>query len=1098
MRKIFFLFTFLAMLGMQVMAQRQITGTVTNADDGSTIPGVSVFAKGTTAGTVTDLNGKFTLTVPAEAKVLTFSFVGMVTQEVAIGSESVINVNLKTASTALEGVVVTALGVTREKKALGYAVQDVKGDELTKARETNVVNSLSGRVAGLQVTGASGNMGGSSRVLIRGVNSVSGNNNPLFVVDGIPFDNSDFNTVNTARGAGGYDYGNMAQDINSDDIESISVLKGGAAAALYGSRAANGVILITTKKGKMGKGKKTLGISLNSGVSFEKVAVLPNYQNLYGGGSEFDSENGFEQVEINGTTYNVPDYGTDESWGPKYNANIQYLPFWSLYDWEEIGKPADQQLATAPWVAPENDVDSFFETGVTFTNNVALTGSDENGQFRMSYTNVSGSGYMPNSKLRRNTFNMNGSRKFSKFLEGFATANYVKSYALGRAEVGYGDNNVMQKFNQWGQRQLDMKSLEKYRNADGTMRTWNRIGWNNPAPHYSDNPYWTRYMNAPEDQRDRFFGNAGVSLTLLDWLKLTGKYNFDTYTFRAQEHVAVGSQAQTYYSEDVRQVTETNAEFLFQADKQLNELFRLNATFGGNRMFRTTHRNYGTTQGGLAVPDFYNINNTKAPPLVIDNTFKKAINSLYGSASLGYKGMLFLDMTLRNDWSSTLPTDNRSYLYPSVTGSFVFSEMPALEKYEWLSFGKVRAGWAKAGNDTDPYSLLNGFDNYSIFDTDIRYSVSNTLNNPTLKPESTTSFEIGTELKFFNNRLGIDFTYYSNKTTDQLLALQVSGTSGYQYVYKNAGEMTNKGIELMLTGTPLVIGDFKWDVIVNFAKNNNEMVSLAEGVETYRIGTGPFIATIEARVGEPYGQIYGTDFVYDANGNKVIGTNGRYLKTSKVVPLGSVLPDWNAGITNAFSWKGFDASVLIDIQHGGKIFSTTNMWGMYSGILEESAGTNHLGNNIRDEIVQNEDGTYASNSGGVLLEGVIGKLDADGNVVYLNADGTVADGPVQNAKMISGGRYSWDHYSGPAAQNVFDASYIKLREVRIGYTIPNKYTGPVQNLRVSVYARNLAIWGQDNPHIDPETTSSSGNIQGIEGGALPSLRTIGFNLSCNL
>lgn len=1097
MRKIFFLLSFLAMLGMQVMAQRQITGTVTSADDGSSIPGVSVFAKGTTAGTVTDLNGKYNLTVPAEAKVLTFSFVGMVAQEITIGGESVINVSLKTASTALEGVVVTALGITREKKALGYSVQDIKGDELTKARETNVINSLSGRVAGLQVTGASGSMGGSTRVLIRGVNSVSGNNNPLFVVDGIPFDNSDFNTTNTARGAGGYDYGNMAQDINSDDIESMSVLKGPSAAALYGSRAANGVILITTKKGKSGKGKKTFGVSLNSGVAFEKVAVLPNYQNLYGGGSEFDTENGFGQQEINGKVYNIPDYATDESWGPKYDPNIQYLPFWSLYDWEEAGKPAGD-LATAPWIAPENDVESFFETGVTFTNNVALTGSDENGQFRMSYTNVTGSGYMPNSKLHRNTFNMSGNRKLAKFIEGFATANYVKSYALGRGEVGYGDNNVMQKFNQWGQRQLDMKSLEKYRNADGMMRTWNRRSWDDPNPNYSDNPYWTRYMNAPEDQRDRFFGNAGVVLTLLDWLKLTGKYNLDTYTFRAQEHVAMGSQAQTYYSEDVRQITETNAEFLFQAEKQLNELFRLNATFGGNRMNRTTHRNYGTTQGGMVLPDYYNINNSAAPPSVTDNTFLKSINSLYGSASLGYKGMLFLDATIRNDWSSTLPIDNQSYLYPSVTGSFVFTELPQMEKYTWFSFGKVRAGWAQVGNDTDPYSIANAYDNFANFGGDIRYSVPATLNNSTLKPESTSSFEIGTELKFFNNRLGFDFTYYSNKTTDQILAVQVSGTSGYQFAYKNAGVMTNKGIELMVTATPLVINDFKWDLTVNFAKNTNEMVELAEGVETYRIGTGPFIATVEAKVGEPYGQIYGTDFVYDAGGNKVIGANGRYLKTPKVVALGSVLPDWNAGITNSFSWKGFDASFLIDIQQGGKIFSTTNMWGMYSGILEESAGTNHLGNNIRDAIAMNEDGTYASTSGGILLEGVIGKLDAEGNVVYLNADGSVASGPVQNAKMINGSRYSWDHYSGPAAQNVFDASYIKLREVRIGYTIPSKYTGPVQNLRVSVYGRNLAIWGQDNPHIDPETTSSSGNIQGIEGGALPSLRTFGFNLSCNL
>lgn len=1102
MRKFSFLLAFLALLGMQVNAQRQLTGTVTSADDGSSIPGASVFVQGTTVGTVTDINGKFNLSVPTDAKVLIFSFVGMETKDVAIGSGNVYDVKLKAALTAIEGVVVTALGITREKKSLGYATQDVKGDELNQARQTNMVNALSGRVAGVQVTGSSGNMGGSSRVLIRGVNSLLGNNNPLYVVDGVPIDNSDYNTANTARGAGGYDYGNMAQDINSDDVESVSVLKGPSAAALYGSRAANGVILITTKKGKTSKTKQAIGVTVNSGITMENVAYLPKYQYLYGGGSIFEdpdpnvARDGFLVQEINGKQYLLPDYATDESWGPKYDANIQYLPAWSIYNWEEAGKPATD-LETTPWVAAANDVETFFKTSVGYTNNVALTGGNENNSFRLSYTNLTSTGYMPNSELDRNTLNFNGQSKFGSRLDAFVAVNYVKTNALGRPSTGYDDNNVMQKFNQWGQRQLDMKQLENYKSPDGTNRTWNRRAWDDPRPNYSDNPYWTRYENYQNDSRDRYYGNAGLTYKITDWLKVTSKYNMDSYTFRNEERVAVGSQALSSYLENVRQVTETNAEFLFLANKQLTENLSLNATFGGNRMHRMYQRNGGITDGGLVIPNFYNLGNSASTAISHDATTEKAINSLYGSATLGYKGMLYLDMSLRNDWSSTLPADKNSYLYPSATLSYVFTEMPSLNKLAWLNLGKVRFGASKVGNDTDPYVLATLYDNFSNFGSDIRYTMPSALNNANLKPESTVGWEIGTEMKFFNSRLGFDFTYYNKTTNDQIFNVPISAASGYLSAWVNAGKINNKGFELMITGTPLKFNDFQWDISVNFAKNTNEVVELMEGIESLRLGTGPFNVTVEARLGEAYGQLVGSNYVYDAAGNIVVDKAGRYLKTTAVESLGSVLPDWNAGINNSFKYKGFDLGFLIDIQQGGKIFSTTNMWGMYSGILEETAATNDLGNNIRDEVIKNEDGSYDPASGGLVLEGVYGKLNADGTVQYIDASGANVDAPITNSTRISAQRWAWDHYSRPAAQNVFDASYIKLREVRIGYTIPKQYTGPIANLRVSIYGRNLAMWGTDCQHIDPENTTSAGNVQGIEGGQLPSLRSYGFNLSFN-
>jgi outer membrane receptor protein involved in Fe transport len=652
----------------------------------------------------------------------------------------------------------------------------------------------------------------------------------------------------------------------------------------------------------------------------------------------------------------------------------------------------------------------------------------------------------------------------------------------GRSETGYGDVNPIERFNQWGQRQLDQWDAKSYQNPDGTQRSWNRGSMDDPAPVFSNNPYWDRYMNYQNDKRDRYYGNVGASWQIVSWLKLQGKFNLDNYSFVTEERVAIGSASQSFYRTQTRSNSELNAEFLFLVDKTFAKDWRLNATFGGNMMDRKYKLISGSTIGGLILPELYNLGNSLTNVAFNTQNWKR-INSLYGSVSLGWKSMLYLDITGRNDWSSTLPASKNSYFYPSVSLGWVFTELSGLKQAKWFTFGKIRGSWAQVGNDTDPYRTtlsynyftdVNGYPYH--FTPDGLYTLPTTLNNPNLKPEMTRSWEVGAELKFFDNRLGVDFTYYNKASKNQIIPVAVSGATGYSFQVLNAGKITNKGYEIFLSAVPVKVKNiFNWTITANFAQNKNQVVELYPGIDNLQLGTAPFLVTVNAIVGKEYGQIMGTDYVYDENGNKVVGKNGLYIN-SAVKPLGSVLPDWNMGIGNEFKLYGIDLRVLIDIQHGGKFFSTTRMWGTYTGILAGSAV---------DGMREN----------GVLVDGMVAKYDDKGNVVY-NADGTAqVTGP--NEKVV--GAYTWTNsqYSGPAMQNVLDASYIKLREVTLSYTIPNKLTGPIQNLKIGLFGRNLATWGTAMVGIDPETNTSSGNIQGIEGAGLPATRTFGFNIGFN-
>jgi TonB-linked SusC/RagA family outer membrane protein len=952
-------------------------------------------------------------------------------------------------------IVVTALGISREKKALGYSVTDVKGDELLKSRGglSNPVNALQGKVAGLQIASSSGLLGGSSKVLIRGNHSISGNNQPLFVIDGVPIEGGDYNSAETQRGAGGFDYGNLIQDINPDDIENISVLKGANASALYGSRATNGVIMITTKKGAAGKGGNGYNVTLNSAVGFEVVNKLPKLQRLYGGGYG----SGFEEVEINGQTYNYPDYLDDVSWGPKFEGQ-DVLSWYDIAKWEAGGKVGNP--TTSKWQAPENDIDKFFETGVSFTNNIAITHASDRGNVRISYTNSDLSGYMPNSSLKKNIFNASASTKSANGkLEVFTNVSYLNSAAKGRGEIGYGDNNVLVKFVQWGHRELDMKeSKNLYVMPDGTQATWNRYGWNDPTPAYSNNPYWSRYMNYENDTRNRVYGNVGFSYLILPSLKFQYKANLDFFVDKQFERNAVGSQELSRYKETSRQRHELNNEFMLMYNKSFND-FTLSVNAGGNLRSEKYEYVYGETSGGLAIPLFYNLINSISPAEAHNEHKEKSVNSLFGNVSLGWKSVYYLEASLRNDHSSTLPKGNNSYAYPAVTGSFIFSEL-LKGSAPWLSFGKVRAGYAYVGNDTDPYQIIDTYTHYTFIDGTngaTGYTLATALKNRELKPESTNSLEFGLEANFFGNRVGFDLAYYSTRTKDQIIPLSVTGSTGYLYRVINAGLITNKGVELEIHGSPVRNEKFEWTSTLTFNSNKNKVVELIDDTEYFRMVNAPFKVEVGAIKGEAYGVIMGTDYVYDNKGNRVVDDDGYYQSTEGNVNLGSIFPDFSGGWLNTFRYRNFDLSVLLDFSKGGHYFSTSYMWGMYSGMLEETAA-----NNIREN--------------GIVLSGV--KADGTPNDVNLDA--------IDYAESI---------YTGPAAQSVLKSDYIKLREINVGYTIPLSGKNFVKSLRLSAYGRNLAIWGPDTKHFDPETIiTNSGNTQGIEGGLIPSVANFGFNI----
>jgi TonB-linked SusC/RagA family outer membrane protein len=1082
-------------------AQTTVSGKVTSGEDAAPLPGVNILVKGTAEGTISDANGNFTIAVPSNESILVFSFVGYQAQEVSVGGRTSFDVSLATDAQQLSEVVVTALGIERETRDLGYAVQEINGDDLTKARETNIGNALAGKVAGVTVVGNPSGVGGSSRITIRGERSLNINKNqPLYIVDGVPITNEVFGS--SGRNNQEVDYGNGAGLVNADDVESLTVLKGASATALYGSRGQNGVIIIKTKSGK---GTKGAGISINTTVSFEDPLRLPDYQNVYGQG--LNGEFGFKDGNGGG----VRD-GVDENWGPKMegqllpqfdsptsngfrggdvgNLNTQIGPVDLARQLEERGA-----ITPTPFTAQPDNIKNFFETGVTFTQNIAVAGSNELGDIRASYTLLDQKGIVPNTDLRRHSFSLSSGYKLTKKLRIETNANYVKSLSDNRPNLSYGTENIMYLINCWMGRQVNLNSLRNYWQAG-------RVGLNqfNFNYNYHDNPYFNLYENTNGQEVDRLYGNISATYNFTDWLSLMARVGTDYSDEFRDRRRAYSTQRYPLgsYREEQVFLQETNADFLLNFNKELNQDLSLAVSVGGNAM-RRRYNLSDISAPQLTAPGIYSLNNSRVALEFYSFNSEKRINSLYSFAQVGFRDYLFLELTARNDWSSTLPSSNWSYFYPSASLSAILSDIFNITSGP-LSFAKVRVGVAAVGNDTDPYQLISTYRTLAPAQGLPTYTESDVIQNSNLKPEKSRSIEAGAELKFLGDRIGFDFTYYQTRSENQILNVPLTITSAYNSRIINAGLIENKGIEAMLNVIPIQADNgFEWSMNVNFSRNRSKVLELYKDAESGQEINNYVMAdryvTVEARVGERMGDMYGIgyqrvsnnqdDIYYDPTGQHVgevvYNSQGKPLATPSKIKLGNYNPDWMAGIYNTVRFKSISLGFLFDIRYGGEIYSHTQTVGREGGIIVET-------------LEGRADG-YDLNVAG---NGVIG----DGVVPVRNGEGAITGYTPNDVKLSAREWHSSITLGRSLIEGMmYDASFVKLREVKLGYTIPSKFTErlSVRDVNISFVGRNLFLW-TDVPHIDPETASSNGGtiIPGVESVAIPSSRSYGFNLSFKL
>jgi TonB-linked SusC/RagA family outer membrane protein len=973
---------------------------------------------------------------------------GKKTKSVTVGSASVYNVSLEDSSEVLEEVIVTGFGRKVEPRTATYAVQKIGGDDLNKAKENNVANALAGKIAGVQVTASSGNVGASSRVVLRGVTSLTGNNQPLLVVDGVPVDNSN---IGSSSAYGGTDAPTGLSDISPDDIESISVLKGPAASALYGVRASNGVIVVKTKSGK--KGSDKIGISVNSSITFETPLLLPDFQNSYGQGPDntyfewIDGQNG--------------DGGVDESWGPPLDVGLEFVQ-WNSYTVD--GAPL-------PWVSQPDNIKDFFDTGHTINNNFSFSGSSAEGDmsYRLSVGNMDQQGMIPFTEFGKVTTSLNASKTFAKKLTAQVNVNYTKSYSGNMPIVGYDNENPVQQM-YWSGRNVDFNALRDWRNLPlapvGTAAEGTPLNWNNV---FQNNPFWLLETNTNTWDRDRVIGTFSLNYQFTDNLSFMGKIGTDHWNTLQTYRKAMGSNnaPDGSYQENVRGFTETNADLLLSYNKDFSDNVSFEASVGGNKMIRNYKYN-NTLAPALELPGLYNLSNLKSGSSYQYGYGKteQAINSVYGYGKIGYNNYLFLEFSGRNDWMSILPTKNNSFFYPSVTVSAVVSDMLGLDSNKVINYLKLRGGWSKVGGAgaLSPYSLEATYSLQNPFGDASYATLPSTLNNPNLIPETTTGIEAGLDVKMFENKLRFNVTYYDQTSTDLLLRSQISAASGYTSTWLNVGEMNNKGFEVELHSN-LYTSDsgFTVDFGANFAKNRNEVVSLGE-LDNLVLG-GQWSMTLEAREGHAYGDIVGSYFLRDDAGN-IVHDNGLPVIASGTKVLGNATPDWTGGTSLSFGYKNLKLSALVDAKVGGDIYSMSTTWGRYAGVLEET-------------LLGREDG--------IVGEGVM----SDGNGGY------IPNNVIQNAETYNKAAYS----NSIVESSVFDATYVKLRQVMLSYKLPSKW---IQKTRldavdISLVGRNLAILYKTVPHIDPETAFSDSNSNlGIEFGLTPSARSMGVNLSIKL
>lgn len=1001
---------------------KAVSGVVTDSS-GEPIIGANVLVKGTTNGTITDLDGNFTLEVPAGA-ILQFSYIGFDTQEIPYKGEASLAISLTEDTQKIDEVVVTALGIKREKKALGYSMTELKGESLTQTRDANVANALAGKVAGLQVKQNGTGVGGSSRIVIRGNNSISGNNQPLVVVDGVPIDNFSGGT-DDYWGNGNIDKGSGMSDISPDDIESMSVLKGPAAAALYGSRAGNGVVMITTKKGGTSKG---WGINVNTNFTAENPMQTPDFQNVYGQGAAGEFNNNKAQ-----------------NWGARMDGSTQKMA-----------------MGDFAYAARDNNLyKDFLRTGTTWTNSVDLSKSSEDLTFRAGATRLDNKGVVPNSGMDRTSINLRSTAKMSKWLSADVKINYINQNTKNRIKLAGDPDNIFLNYLSMP-RSVGFSDYDSYRDNDWKRADGKPAGYLIDTGANANNAYWSAYRNTNSDKKDRFIGFAALDFTFTDWLNLKLRTGMDNYTIQYGTIRATGNpywENNGSMTENIEKFTEMNSDFLLTAKGNWNK-FGIVGTVGGNIMYRNRSE-YKEQSGEFVIPEFHSISNGKTHNGEYILT-RKQINSLYATASMSWDDYLYLDLTARNDWSSTLPKDNASYFYPSVGVSWIFSQM--INKMGGnlgpISFGKIRASWAQVGNDADAYMLRNYYDvSYDIKGGIYNASNATWMANPNLKNETINSWELGLELKAINNRIGLDVAYYKKNAKDQILQIDVPAATGFNKKMINAGNIENKGVEIALNATPLATETgFQWDTQLNWSKNINKVVSLTSDTKEQILNDASVtFLKIVAHEGGSYGDIYGYAYQRDDAGNKIIGADGVPLKTDDMVLLGNNQPKWMMGWNNTFMYKNFVLNFMFDMRYGGDV---------YMGSIRSGSSTGSLA---------------------MTLDG------RDGMVI----PGVTTDG-APNTKEVRAESY----WSGLASNNVteaymYDATNIRLRELSLGYNFPRTMLSktPFTGIKLSFVARNLFMIYSKTKGFDPEAAYTSGNAQGIEYGSMPSLRSLGFNIN---
>ncbi len=1030
-----------------------VSGKVTSVNEPQGLPGVTVVVKGTTNGVVTNLDGNFQLEVPDKYAVLSFSFIGFQNKEVALNGRSTVNVELLEDVQSIDEVVITALAIQRDKQSLGYSISQVGSEEINQAKESNVINSLAGKVAGLQINTTPSGVDGSTRVVLRGVSSLSGNNRPLIVIDGIPVSGGTFGSVGT-QGGDSKDMGDALSDINPEDVESMSVLKGAGASAAYGSRGANGVILITTKKGTKRKG---IGVSVSSNYTVDQAYLYPELQNEYGQGAFGEYPSDIEAIK-----------GSEPyiwSWGPKMEGQM-------LTNYLGVEVPFDAQ---------PNPYKEFYDMGTSMQNTVAFEGGDSNTNFRTSITDQHSSGIVPDNTLSKQTLNLRGFTKLGKVIEMDGKVTYIHHKAENRPDLAEGVSAAGWSFNNMP-RNVSLNDLRNNTVDANGQELW---AWDRTA----GNPYWGLENKYNVDTRDRIQTLLSAKFNILENLSLLTRSGFDFMNRTAKQYSASGSKNHANFKGDYRHGSENSIEWntdaLLTFKTKLSEDVKIDLNVGGN--YRYT-QGKGIYQSGenWRVPNFYSMSNLEDFG-TWEGFNEKEVWSALGLGQVSWKNYLYVDFTLRNDWSSTLPTKDKqnSYFYHSENVSFLFSELFNI-KSSILSSGKIRGSYAKVGNDTGAYNLDNY---YSVSQSQLPYStggMGNTLANSNLMPENTFSWEIGTNLGFLNNRLEIDFTWYDAYTINQIMKVKTAVSSGWSDRWINSGELANKGFELQINGTPIDKADgLRWDISFNMSKNMSEVISLYadqyQQVDNLVLKTSVMDwAIVEARVGGEFGEIYGIDYARDDNGNILVDPAGYGMK-GDYKKLGSINPDFIGGLSNSFNYKSFSLSFLVDFQMGGEYYS-------HSSLYRDLFGTGVTSLEGRDEW-------YSTHQG-------FGH--------FLPIQGVFPDGYIQDGINVETGQPNdiplqplFRHVEtmvnrGIVTDYIMDASNVRLREVVLGYDIPSKWLNStfIERANLSLVGRNLFFLYLATDNIDPEAGFNAGNFgSAFELNTMPGTRSYGFNLN---